>query len=122
MVVIFALRFFCDDDDDNNNDNDLDNNDDDDANDADKKDSEVVVHYDEGRGGGDSIAGIIEVLPDALSVAEGVPFARAMLMKQLWCCWEQFGGIGGGGVSPATCLQIAASANYRSVQWMIGFA
>jgi hypothetical protein len=104
MVVIFALILFCGDDDDDDNDDDLENNNNDnDANDADKEDSEVVICCDEGGGGVDSIAGVGEVLPVALSVAEGVPSARAMVMTQLWCCWEQSGGSGGGRVSPATC-------------------
>ncbi len=103
MVVIFALRFFCGDDDDNNDDDNLNDHDNNNANDADKEDSKVVVHCDEGGGGVDSIAGVGEVLLVALSVAEGVPSARAMLMMQLWCRWEQSGGGGSGEVSPATC-------------------
>jgi hypothetical protein len=98
------LECFCDDDDDDNNDDDLgNNNNNNNANDADKEEKKVVVCCDEGGGGVDSIAGVGEVLPDALSVAEGVPFAGAMLMTQLWCHWEQSGGGGGDGVSPATC-------------------
>jgi hypothetical protein len=75
-----CLESFCDDDDDDNDDKDLDddNNDADNDGDADKEDSEVVVCHDEGGGGVDSIAGVGEVLPDALSAAEGVPSAGAM--------------------------------------------
>ncbi len=99
------MDFFCDDDDDNKDDNDLNNDNDNnnDNDDADKEDSKVVVHCDEGGGGVDSIAGVGEVLPDALSVAEGVLSAGAMLMRRLWCRWERSGGGGGGRVSPETC-------------------
>jgi hypothetical protein len=99
-----CLDFFSGDDDDNDDEDNLDDDDDDDdADDADKEDSEVAIRCDEGGGGMDSIAGVGEVLPVALSAAEGVPSAGAMLMTQLWCRWEQSGGGGGGRVSPATC-------------------